>query len=656
MITFRCRIIIALLAISAYVVGQDAQKGFKALEKADYEKAKEAFSRNIAAQKSVAASHFGLVVVFSGSGSPYLNLLDAYEKAEVVRKRINEISPDDLTAIGEFLLATEDRKSSRPPKKKIELVLDELDARLIGVLREENNLELIYEVIKCFPGYKYHDNVIHIRNYQEYRKVEGVNTLDAYNGFIQRFPDAAQVPQAIANRDHLAFVAASATNTVEAYNTFLKQYPEAANVSLAVKKRNEQAFLQARAKNNIEALEQYLLQFPDALEAMQARKILQDLLYAKAKEVKSLEAYNAFIAKYPDGKQFVDVFNLKMNELGRVFIAANPSVATDVAVVKGFDKNQQNETGGTLCPLPDGGLLVVANSTSDSGITKLWATRLDVQGNMVWNKATGERFSDFAFCSYAGKDGSTYIGGKTTNLNDTSRFEGWVLHLAADGKKLWSRSLGFPEVTTVYAGGTGIFLGGAYLNDSTLLHHLYLMKLNNEGRKLWSRNYLNKGEMANIVPYGNDGALAAGGGNWLFKADADGYLLWEHYFTAADSITSIATGPKGELFVAGTDTLSAWAALFDATGKRLWQKVIDKPGYLINKSVIKPDGSVFATTGNGMQAGYLVISPTGNIAADKTFSSKYVSVADLALTTDGKPAMMVVGATTNANIYCLLFR
>lgn len=656
MIKLRCWVIVALLAISANIIGQDAQKGFKALEKADFEKAKETFAKNIATQKSTVASRFGLVIVFSAQGSPYVNLLDAYEQATEVRKKIDEISPDDLTSIGEYLLATEERKTSRPPKKKIEMALDDLDARLIGMLREENNLELIYEVIKRFPSYKYYDNVIHIRNYQEYRKVEGINTLEAYNGFISRFPDAAQVPQAITKRDHLAFVAASATNTVEAYNAFLKQYPDATDASQAVKKRNEQAFVQAKARNSVEVFEQYLIQYPDALEAMQARKILQDLLYAKAKEIRSIEAYNAFIAKYPDGKQFVDVFNLKMNELGRAFLSANPSIAADILVVKGFDKNEQNETSGTLCPLSDGGLMVVANSTSDSGITKLWATRLDAMGNMVWNKATGERFSDFANCSYAGTEGVTFIGGKTTNPKDTSQFEGWVLTLASDGKKLWSRTLGIPEVTALYADASGTYVGGSYLHDSTGFPHLYLMKLNAEGRKLWARNYLNQGEIARIEPHSSSGALVAGAGNWLFKADTDGYLMWEHYFSAADSITTLASGPKGELFVAGTDTVSAWAALYDATGKRVWLKIINKPGHLLTKSVIKPDGTIVATTGNGMQAGYLVFSPTGTINSDKTFDSKYISVTDLVLTKEGKPAMMVVGAATNANVYCLLFR
>ena len=77
---------------------------------------------------------------------------------------------------------------ARPVKKKIEYAVETIEAKLIKYIREENNLDLVYEVIKKFPEFRYYDNVIHIRNQLEFRKYEKQNTLEGYLEFIQKFP------------------------------------------------------------------------------------------------------------------------------------------------------------------------------------------------------------------------------------------------------------------------------------------------------------------------------------------------------------------------------------------------------------------------------------------------------------------------------------
>lgn len=527
---------------------------------------------------------------------------------------------------------------------------------MITSLREESDLTVINEVIRRYPKHKYYDNIIHIRNYKEYRKVEEQNTLEAYNGYISRFPDAAQVPQAIEKRNHLAFLKASATNTVDALVRFLTDYPQAADYSGAIKKRNELAFAAARAKNTIESIEQFLLAYPDALESMQAKLILQDLLYRKAKEVNSLEAYNAFIKRYPDGKLFVDIFNLKTIELGKTFLAANPLLSQGVAQVRGFDNRNQSETGGVLCSLPDGGLLIAANTISDSGRSKVWAIRLDANGAMVWNKFTGERFNDFVNVAAAGSDGSVYLAGKTTNLRDTTVFEGWVIKLAADGKKLWSRSLGFPEVTALETDGSGIVAGGAYIQDSTKMRHQKLLRLNHEGAKMWERDYLSAGEVASVVKWGNTGAMAAGGRNWLFRFDTEGYLLWDYFLPETDSITALASTARGELLIAGTDSLSAWVGLTDASGKSLWRKKIDQPGYLIRKVLPTATGSFILLADNGIQTALYNLSGTGTVVSVWQVETRFATGTALVTTTSGKIVAAIISGSADANLYTLFLR
>ncbi len=128
-----------------------------------------------------------------------------------------------MNIIGEYFQNTETRIRNIPVKKKIDYAIETVEAKLIKYVREENNLDLVYEVLEKFPDYKYHDNVMHIRNQLEFRKYEKQNTLEGYLEFIQKFPDAAQIDKAKRYRNKLAYDKAVQTNTVEAYKEYMKR-------------------------------------------------------------------------------------------------------------------------------------------------------------------------------------------------------------------------------------------------------------------------------------------------------------------------------------------------------------------------------------------------------------------------------------------------
>ena len=200
------------------------------LEKAEYEKSAEVFREVLGENEHNLAALFGLAMIYADDKSPLFNLIDAWNYAMKLRQNVEKLTPEEIEFIGEYFNNTEVRPRNIPVKKKIQYAIETVEAKLIKYIREENNLDIVYEVLEKFPDFRYQDNVIHIRNQLEFRKYEKQNTLEAYLEFIQKFPDAAQIDKAIRYRNKLAFEKASQVNTVEAYQDYLKKYPDAAGM------------------------------------------------------------------------------------------------------------------------------------------------------------------------------------------------------------------------------------------------------------------------------------------------------------------------------------------------------------------------------------------------------------------------------------------
>lgn len=224
-------ILLLLLFITPGLSAQNTKKGFRLLEKAEYEKSGEVFMDVLKEHDQDMAAVFGMTMLYGDEKSPLFNLLDAWDFAVRLKTNLEKLNPEELEIIGEYFRNTEARPRNIPVTKKIEYALDILEAKLIKYVREENNLDIVYAVIERFPEFRYRDNIIHIRNQLEFRKCEKLNTLEAYLEFIKNFPEAAQIDKAIRYRNQLSFEKARQENTVEAYREYLKNYPGLLNAA-----------------------------------------------------------------------------------------------------------------------------------------------------------------------------------------------------------------------------------------------------------------------------------------------------------------------------------------------------------------------------------------------------------------------------------------
>jgi hypothetical protein len=583
------------------IYAQNVKKGFKNLEKKEYEKSKETFQKILSEDIENAAANFGLALTLADDQSTIFSIVDSWQFAERAKNNINKLSQDDIDVISEYFLNTEVRKTSRPVKKKIEIAIDAVEARLIKYIREENNLDAVYEVLERYPDFKHYDNVIHIRNQFEFRKYEIQNTLQGYQEFISKFPNAAQLEKAKNYIYTLAFDNAKTQNSVESYDNYIHEYPKSDHIQSAIKLRNAAAYYLTKNINTLKGYEQFVETYPEALETVEARIKVQDLLYEQAKSIKSLDAYNDFIKRYPEGRYFIDIFNLKADELGNLFILDNNLRANfSVDWAKGFDDNGKIESGGSVAITTKGEYILACNSrTIDSYYSDVWVIKLDTQGKMIWNKLIGQPFEDSISFVLIDSIGDVIVVGFTYLSDDKASKMGWIFKLGADGKKIWNRNLGKIDVSACALDREGrIYIGGGLSEDSLEMKYV-LNVFNRDAKKIAERTFTGSGKI-NALNIDNDGNILVSGSNWLCLLDNRRYLIWEDTLKKTLHSTECVAGLNGYYF-AGSGKESIFYSKYSMNGKKQWFQEYNKTDstqFPVDIIVIDPYGFAVAENMN----------------------------------------------------------
>ena len=612
---------IILLFTFVFVNAQNSKRGYKSLEKKDYAKAKEVFSKAIADNRNDVAANFGMALVLADEQSPYFDIIDAWQYVESIEGKTSSLTQEEIEAIGEYFMNTEIRRTSRPVKQKIEIALEAIEARLIKYIREENDLDACYEVLKRYPDFRHYDNVVHIRNQFEYRKYEKQNTLEAYKEFISKFPDAAQVDKARKQINKLSFERAKQQNTVGGYSNYIKSFPESEYIQAAIKLRNASAFNQAKSINTLASYDTFIQSYPDALEVGEAKRLQQGILYEKAKRVKSLEAYNDFINRYPDGMYFIDIFNLKAAELGAKFVQENNFSSPSLSWARGFDNNGRIESGGAIAVASTGDLIVACNTReNDTSYADAWVIKLDKTGKMLWNKIVGQAFEDSVSSILIDSKGDIIVLGYTHVTQDSASRMGWMFKLGADGKKLWNKNLGKTDIKSCAIDKNDrIYIGGSIAKDS-LGNHYALTIFNSEARKVSERTYTGFGSI-NDINIDQAGNMLLCGSNWLLYTDPRRYILWDQALDPSLTATHCASSMNSGFYFAGANKNKIFYAAFGPDGKKLWLQNYDKSdiSQTIRSMAVVSQSNLVVLEQKEAEAKIKTFSPTGSVVKVKEF-------------------------------------
>jgi len=259
----------------------------------------------------------------------------------------------------------------------------------------------------------------------------------------------------------------------------------------------------------------------------------------------------------------------------------------------------QNALGGSLedraysvQETSDGGFIVAGYSDSNDGdvsgnhgFDDMWVVKLDVLGDLAWQRSFGGSYQDLAFSVQQTSDGGFVVAGYTTSIDgDVMGNNGfqdmWVVKLDVLGDLVWQSSLGgsFGEsANSIQETSDGGFVVAGYATstdgDVTGFHggqDMWVVKLDGFGDLVWQRSLGGSLiDWANSIQQTSDGGIVVAGYSrsvdgdatvnnglndfWVVRMDVLGDLVWQRSLggSVEDRAGSIQQTSDGGFIVAG---------------------------------------------------------------------------------------------------------
>jgi uncharacterized protein YuzE len=166
--------------------------------------------------------------------------------------------------------------------------------------------------------------------------------------------------------------------------------------------------------------------------------------------------------------------------------------------------------------MSDGGFIVAGVNWSTA--EPFWVLKLDAKGNVAWQKGyKGPQMFDSAESIQQTSDGGFIVGGETyTSVFGTYYSCNWVLKLDVNGNVVWQKTYGCSDDVTNSIRQTSD--GGFIVAGNNLV-----LKLDANGNVIWQKKY--DGSGAGSIQETSDGGFIAAG-NLVLKLDANGNVTW----------------------------------------------------------------------------------------------------------------------------------
>lgn len=286
-----------------------------------------------------------------------------------------------------------------------------------------------------------------------------------------------------------------------------------------------------------------------------------------------------------------------------------------------------NDYAAALVALPDGFAFAGQDlSASEGKSNDAWLVKVDLNGNVVWQKTLGGKQDDWAKALVS--KGQSLVFAGYTHSKGAGEADAWLVQVDASGGVIWESTFGTagPEhAFALAAAPTGFALAGSAYNAAKQDNDLLLIRTDDSGKALWDAKFgATKSDIGTGVVSLPDGFLVSGvsGPNpgtyydaWLVRTDAAGTLLWERTYGGAGHdgahgvvVTAVGFAFAGRTNSKGAGDFDVWLVGVDTFGNSLWDATFGGNGGDTAFAVVAlPDG--FAVTGD-------VLGPkkTGNVA------------------------------------------
>lgn len=298
------------------------------------------------------------------------------------------------------------------------------------------------------------------------------------------------------------------------------------------------------------------------------------------------------------------------------------------------------DQGHSVWATTDGGSVIASYSpstdgdvTGNHGNGDYWVAKLDIVGNIQWQKSLGGSNYEMPHEIMQTSDGgyivvgeSSSIDGDVTGHHDpTGTYSDyWVVKLNNTGNIEWQKSIGGGSMDIAYTidqtlDGGYVIAGSSSSTDGDAIGHLpynntdlWVVKINGLGNIMWQKSFGGyNSEVAYSIKQASDGGYIVAGSTssnsgdvtiqygevdyWVLKLDSFGNLQWQKTFggSGTDNAESVIQTSDGGYMVAGQSrstngmvndhygnayTHDAWLLKLDTNGNIVWKKSIGGTG------------------------------------------------------------------------------
>lgn len=270
------------------------------------------------------------------------------------------------------------------------------------------------------------------------------------------------------------------------------------------------------------------------------------------------------------------------------------------------------ETLWSVAQTSDGGFILGGTSESDvsgdktdpAAASDYWVVKLDIFGNIEWQKTIGGDYSDNIFAIKQTSDGGYILGGSSnSNISGDKTedskgiFDFWIVKLSTTGTVEWDKTVGgddFDIAQTIIQSSDGGYVVGGY-----------------------SESGISGDKSENPIGFTD---------YWVFKLSATGELEWENTIggTGYESIYSIIETAEGGYILAGpSDSNISGDKTEDSQGTDYWIVKLNSAGQVEwdNTYGGEEADSLYSIEATGENTFYLLGSSNSNISDDKTENS-----------------------------------
>ena len=217
----------------------------------------------------------------------------------------------------------------------------------------------------------------------------------------------------------------------------------------------------------------------------------------------------------------------------------------------------------------------------------MFVSKLDKDGNKIWNKEYGGNFEDYFKSMAETRDGGLVIVGSTRSFGVFPYRDLWIFKVSENGELVWNKTYGYGGINHIQQTQDGCYIGAGVISSrwrKKLGANFWIVKFDEHGKKIWEKVYGTEDEEEAyfIQETSNGGYIVFGKRRQydtnnkllsILRLDGKGKKIWEKvYKIKAYSRSSVIQTKENNYIVAGyfyshaTHSNELWILKLDQNG------------------------------------------------------------------------------------------